>query len=182
MSDKLFWSVRIPRTATREELTALDLEIGGLPPSYRAFAEQYGAGLANGLILIFMPFPCASGTFQSEGRGLTGILNDFVGDWIADGGTPGEQDCLEPYDKQSIGAATRYKDLVFFARSENGETFCWLRTDDRYTFYALDRAFLSLRYGGDDLMTMIGDMQTDKVKAILGTGYAPLLSSFVGSD
>ena len=180
MIDKLFSSVRITRTATREELTALDAEIGGLPASYRVFAEQYGTGLTNGMILIFMPFPCAAGTFQIEGSGLTDILNDFIADWIADGRAPGELDCLEPYDKQSVGVAARYKDLVFFGKSENGESFCWLRTDDRYKFYALDRAFLSMRYGGDDLMTMIGDMQTDKVKAILGTGYKPLPSSFVG--
>ena len=180
MTDKLFSSVRIARTATPEELTALDAEIGGLPPSYRVFAKQYGAGLTNGLIRIFMPFSSAAGLFQSEGEGLIDILNDFVADWIADGRAPGKEDCLEPYDQQSVGVAARYKDLIFFAKSENGESFCWLRTDDCYRFYVLDRAFLSLRYGGDDLMTLIGDMQTDKVKTILGTGYEPLPSSFVG--
>ena len=76
--------------------------------------------------------------------------------------------------------AARYKELVFFAASENGGALCWLRTGDRYAFHTLDRAFLSLRYGGDDLLTMIADMQTSKVKQLLGNGYDPLPSSFVG--
>jgi hypothetical protein len=178
----LFASLRITRTATRDELAALDRTVGGVPRSYRTFAETYGAGRTNGLLLIFMPFRCPSGTFDDRGTGLAETLDDFVTRWIDDGGRPGDLDCLEPYDTESVGVAARYKELVFFATSENGESFCWLRTGDRFTFYTLDRAFLSLRYGGDDLLGMIGDLQTSKVKRLLGTGYEPLPSSFVGLD
>lgn len=180
MSRPLFASLRITRTATQDELSALDTAVGGLPPSYRTFAEVYGTGRTSGLLLIFMPFQCPSGTFEYPGGGLTDVLDGFVSQWLADGGQPGDLDCLEPYDEESVGVAARYKELVFFAKSENGEAFCWLRTGDRYAFYTLDRAFLSLRYGGDDLLSMIGDMQTGKVKQLLGTGYEPLPSSFEG--
>ena len=180
MTRPLFASLRITRTATRDELNALEAVVGGLPPSYRAFAETYGTGLTNGLLLIFMPFRCPSCTFEDRGAGLTDVLDGFVSQWIADGGHPGDLDCLEAYDDESVGVAARYKELVFFAASENGQAFCWLRTGDRYAFYTLDRAFLSLRYGGDDLLAMIADMQTGKVKQLLGTGYEPLPSSFAG--
>lgn len=180
MTQPLFASIQITRAATQDELAALETAIGGLPPSYRTFAETYGTGRTNELLLIFMPFSCPSGTFEDRGRGLTDVLVDFVARWIADGGQLGDLDCLEPYDEESVGVAARYNELVFFATSENGESFCWLRTDDRFAFYTLDRAFLSVRYGGDDLLAMIGEMQTDKVKRLLGTGYEPLPSSFVG--
>ena len=180
MTRPLFAVHRIVRTATSDELAALEDSVGGLPPSYRSFAETYGSGLTNGLILIFMPFRCGAGTFEHQGGGLTDVLNEFIAGLIAEGDRPGDPDCLEPYDEESVGVAARYRELVFFARSENGQAFCWLRTGQRYAFYTLDRAFLSLRYGGENLLAMLADMQSSKVKQLLGTGYEPLPSIFEG--
>ena len=182
MADDLFSSAQIGRTATRAELMALDAIIGPLPPSYRDFAETYGDGLTNALILVFMPFDGGAGEFVSESGGLKDLLDEFMAERLADGDLPGDEDCLQPYDEESRGVAIKYREFVFFARSENGETFVWLEMEGTFSFYSLDKAFLSLRYCGDSLLEMISRLQTSQIKLMLGTGYGPLPSTFIGMD
>jgi hypothetical protein len=174
----LFATHRTGRTSTKEELAATEQKIGPLPASYRDFASRYGAGLTNGLILIFMPFPSPVGELVDEHEMETERLQNMLASYLEDGAELGGIDCLEPYDEQSRHVAARYRELVFFARSENGERFAWLATDDGDQFFCIDRACFSVRYCGTDLAEMIRAMQTEAVQSMLGAGYQPLASTF----
>ncbi len=180
--EPLFATARITRTATKAELDAAEAILGPLPPSYRRFAEQYGAGLTNGLMIVFMPFSSPAIDLVVRGRQLMKRTQLLLSGFLEDGATLGGEDCLEPYDEESQGVGPHYEELVFFARSENGESFAWWRRDGAYTFFSIDRACLSVRYGGSDLFEMIRRMQTLQVKQVLGSRYEPLPSTFVGYE
>lgn len=53
---QLFNRSSVSRKATAEEISAVEAEIGALPPSYKTFAETFGYGTTNGLFVIEMPF------------------------------------------------------------------------------------------------------------------------------
>ena len=146
----LFATARITRTATQAELDAAEAILGPLPPSYRRFAEQYGAGLTNGLMIVFIPFSNPDVDLVVRGRQLMKRTQSVLSESLENGATLGGEDCLEPYDEESQGVGPHYEELVFFAWSQNGESFAWWRRDGEYTFFSIDHTCLSVRYGGSD--------------------------------
>lgn len=94
----------------------------------------------------------------------------------------GDIDCLEPYDSESEIVADRYRDLLIFAKSENGELFGWLATSEGHQFFCIDRACFSVRYCGCDLFQLIKALQSDAVKTMMGEGYQSLPAVFEGFD
>lgn len=176
--DDLFAMARITCAASDAELDAAEAILSVLPQSYRAFAKRYGGGVACGLVVLCSPAP--GGDLIARAQVLTARLRLRISYSLEDGAELGGVDCLEPYDDGSRGVAARYRELVVFANSINGEFFAWLPVGDTFIFYAIDRACLSVRFGGYDLCAMIRALQTEQVKDILGSGYTPLPSTFEG--
>ncbi|MGI2035161.1 SMI1/KNR4 family protein [Rhizobium panacihumi] len=178
----LFDQSSVTRAATEEEIAETERQVGPLPECYKRFAATFGYGTTNNLFIIEMPFAV------TEDRGLIergGFLRDQVR-WLVDGHREdgleiGEEDCLEAYDEESRDVAAFFHRLQFFGKSENGEYLCWRSIGDgMFRFHVIDRACLSIRYGGASLIDFIRASQTDAVKTMLGAGYERLPRTFAG--
>ncbi len=179
---QLFIRSSVTRTASTEEISAVEAEIGALPPSYKTFAETFGCGTTNGLFVIEMPF----NMFGHDGLVVRGdALHEQV-HWLVDqlredGAEVGDLDCLEPYDEESQDVAGFFDDLRFYGNSINGEYLCWRREHGAFKFYVIDRACLSIRFAGTSLIEFIRRTQTEDVKTLLGSGYEKLPRTFEGA-
>ena len=67
---------------------------------------------------------------------------------------------------------------MVFADNIDGGYHAWLRAGDASAFHTIDRACMSVRFGGTDFVATVRATQTEHVRAILGAGYAPLLRTF----
>jgi len=186
MSDdvtQLFDRSNVTRKATAEEISAVEAEIGALPPSYKTFAETFGYGTTNGLFVIEMPFNMfGHGGLAVRGEALHEQVHWLVDQLREDGAEVGDLDCLEPYDEESQDVASFFDDLRFYGNSINGEYLCWRRDKDgAFKFYVIDRACLSIRFAGTSLIEFIRRTQTDDVKTLLGSGYEKLPRTFEGA-
>ncbi|MGV1873905.1 SMI1/KNR4 family protein [Agrobacterium rosae] len=186
MSDdltQLFDRSNVTRTASAEEISAVEAHIGVLPPSYKAFAETFGYGTTNGLFVIEMPFNMfGSDGLLVRGRVLHEQVHWLVDQLLEDGCGVGDPDCLEPYDEESCDIAIFFEDLRFYGNSINGQYLGWRRDQDgSFKFYVIDRACLSIRFVGTSLIEFIRRTQTDEVKTLLGSGYDALPSTFEGA-
>ena len=180
---QLFNRSSVSRKATAEEISAVEAEIGALPPSYKTFAETFGYGTTNGLFVIEMPFNMFGRCgLVVRGDALHEQVHWLVDQLLDDGAEVGDRDCLEPYDEESQGIASFFDDLRFYGISINGEYLCWRRdTDGAFKFYVIDRACFSIRFAGTSLIEFIRRTQTEDVKTLLGSGYEKLPSTFEGA-
>ncbi|NTE89652.1 SMI1/KNR4 family protein [Agrobacterium rubi] len=186
MSDdfsQLFDHPNVTRTASVEEISAVEAKIGAMPPSYKTFAETFGYGTTNGLFVIEMPF----NMFGSDGLLVRGCAPQEQVHWLVnqlreDGCKVGELDCLEPYDEGSRDIASFFDELRFYGNSINGEYLCWRRDQDgSFKFHVIDRACISIRFAGTSIIDFIRRTQTSDVKTLLGSGYSPLARTFEGA-
>ena len=180
---QLFNRSSVSRKATAEEISAVEAEIGELPPSYKTFAETFGYGTTNGLLIIEMPFDMfGHGGLVVRKDALHEQVHWLVDQLREDGAEVGDLDCLEPYDEESRDVARFFDDLRFYGNSINGEFLCWWPDKDgAFKFYVIDRACLSIRFAGTSLIEFIRRTQTDDVKTLLGSGYEKLPSTFEGA-
>ncbi|MES5100587.1 hypothetical protein ABUK73_20350 [Agrobacterium sp. BA1120] len=180
---QLFDRSNVTRAASVEEISAVEAEIGALPPSYNIFARTFGYGTTNGLFVIEMPFSM----FGNDGLLVRGVeirdqVHSLVAEYREDGIEIGDLDCLEPYDDESRDIASFFDDLRFFGSSINGEYLCWRRDrDDSFKLHVIDRACFSIRFAGTSLIEFIRRTQTDDVKNLLGSGYEALPRTFEGA-
>ncbi|MEB2846979.1 hypothetical protein GAO09_16330 [Rhizobiales bacterium RZME27] len=179
----LFEQSSVTRTATDEEIAEAERQIGALPECYKRFAATFGYGTTNNLFIIEMPFGMdANSGLIARGDMLRDQVRWLVDGHCEDGLEIGEEDCLEPYDEESRDVAAFVDRLQFFGKSVNGEYLCWRATDDgMFRFHVIDRACLSIRYGGASLIDFIRASQTDAVKTMLGMGYERLPRTFEGA-
>ncbi|PPU66207.1 hypothetical protein [Xanthomonas pisi] len=179
----LFERATITRTASAEEISDLQAQIGPLPPSYTLFARTFGYGTTNGLFVIEMPFSM----FGNDGLLVRGVelhdqVHSLVDQYRQDGIAIGDLDCLEPYDDESRDIAGFFDALRFYGSSINGEFLCWRRDqDETFKFYVIDRACASIRFAGTSLIHFIRNAQTSSIKTLLGSGYEALPRTFEGA-
>ncbi|MBB4131795.1 hypothetical protein [Xanthomonas sp. 3075] len=180
---QLFDRSNITRTASAEEISAVEAQIGPLPPCYKIFARTFGYGTTNGLFVIEMPFSM----FGSDGLLVRGVeihdeVHSLVDAYREDGIEIGDLDCLEPDDDESRPVARFFDDLRFYGSSVNGEYLCWRRDQDEgFTFHLIDRACFSIRFAGTSLIEFIRKTQTNDIKTLLGSGYQALPRTFEGA-
>lgn len=179
---QLFDRATITRTASADEISDLQAQIGPLPPSYALFARTFGYGTTNGLFVIEMPFSM----FGNDGLLVRGVelhdqVHSLVDQYLEDGIAIGDLDCLEPYDDESRDIAHFFDALRFYGSSINGEYLCWRRDQDDFKFYVIDRACLSIRCAGTSLIQFIRKAQTSEIRTVLGSGYQALPRTFEGA-
>ncbi len=84
------------------------------PPSYREFVQRYGYGLSCGLFLIYIPMDKYPDSWHIRSKEIISTYQDVLDD----------EDSLW-FDLEPDVTYQKLKDLIPFAKSDNGEYLFW---------------------------------------------------------
>lgn len=146
----------------------------GFPPSYQAFAREFGWGRLGQLLLLYVP------------------LGDYVDSWLVR--SPAIRQALLACYQDADPAADSFlwepdgypgleQALLPFAKSENGQYLAWdtshRRPDQELPIYVIAARMAGLRYAGATLDEVVARcLHPHEVRRVLGPGYAPLPPTF----
>jgi hypothetical protein len=145
----------------------------GFPPSYQAFATEFGWGRLGRLFLIYVPLGEYADSWLVRSPHIRQALAEFYQDLDPD----------DPFVLEPDGYLGLEKSLVPFAMSENGEYLAWdtshRRPDQELPIYVLASRMGGLRYAGATLQECIARcLNPLEVTQVLGPSYGPLPSTF----
>lgn len=139
-----------------------------LPQSYADFASTLGYGLLCGLFIVYVPMASHPDSLPVRSRELHAMLNDSID--------------ADLFEYEPDGSPALVRRLVPFGISENGHTLAWdpaEATGDRECMiYVVAPKTLAVRRGASDLYTFVEQCLDERVRAMLGSGYAPLKPTF----
>lgn len=161
-----------PTLATADETALAQTRLAGgfgLPASYRDFARTYGYGLLCGLLIIFVPIPdCDEDDLVTRSPALGAFFREGIAE--------------EWFEYEPDGSPDLVARLVPFGISENGHFLAWnpaeITGPDEAMIYVVSPKFLAVRRAAPTLYELIAGCLDERVKQILGSGYAPLPATF----
>lgn len=139
-----------------------------LPQSYCDFVTQFGYGLLSNLLIIYVPMPGFGDDLSQRSKALMRVIKESIADDLFE---------YKPHGNRKLAER-----LVPFGISENGHILAWDPADntakDEYQLYAIGSKCLAIRKAGENLYSLIEQIQDKRVKKILGEGYEPLEPNF----
>lgn len=145
----------------------------GFPPSYQAFAKEFGWGRLGGLLLIYVPLGDYPDSWLVRSSYMRQALDAFYAEMEPD----------YPFFLEPDGYLGLECSLLPFAMSENGEYLAWDTSkrgpDEELPIYVIASRLGGLRYGGANLNEFVERCLSEQaIKQVLGPGYPPLLPTF----
>ena len=145
----------------------------GFPPSYQAFAKEFGWGRLGGLFLIYVPL----GDYPDSWLVRSPYIREAIAAFYA------EMEPDAPFPLEPDGYLGLERSLLPFAMSENGEYLAWDTSkrgpDKELPIYVIASRMGGLRYGGANLNEFVERCLSEQaVKQVLGPGYPPLPPTF----
>jgi hypothetical protein len=155
--------------ADPSELEALQLAEGfQLPPSYRDFATRFGYGLLCDLLIIYIPMEGEGDSLRVRHQELRETMEQTLEDGL--------------FEFEPDGSPELVSRLLPFGISENGHTLAWDPTErtgsGECMIYVIGSKFLAVRRATPDLYSFIEHCLDERVRKMLGSGYAPLPARF----
>lgn len=145
----------------------------GFPPSYKAFAKDFGWGHLGNLFLIYVPLGAYPDSWLVRSSFIRKAMDDFYQEMESD----------DPFLLEPDGYLGLQDTLLPFAMSENGEYLAWdiskRGPDKELPIYVIASRMGGIRYGGADLQEFVERCLSEpEVKQVLGPGYPPLPPTF----
>ena len=153
---------------TDAEVARTEAQLGlKLPPSYLEFVRGFGYGRLGRLVLLFSPLQGPPETLATRSPGLAETLKEGVE--------------LELVEYEPDGSPELLQRLVPFGISENGHVWAWDPAEPQgaeLPVYVLGTKLLSVTRAGADLGDAVDCLFDERVRRVLGPGYAPLPRTF----
>lgn len=145
----------------------------GFPPSYQAFAQEFGWGRLGGMFLIYVPLGDQPDSWLVRSPCIREAMTAFYQELNPD----------DPFELEPDGYLGLEKALLPFAMSENGEYLAWDTSKrgptNELPLYVIAARMGGVRYGGASLTEFVESCLSEQaVKQVLGPGYKPLPPTF----
>lgn len=152
-----------------------------LPASYRAFAQECGAGRIGGRVRVATPCPVESADLVTRAHLIAHSVAVAI-DSLAD--NPLTRDEPHRFTVEGDADAALMERACFFGETESGAFLFWdvVPGMTEYEVWALGPDLETIHFGGADLLAFVRGLQGEEILHILGEGASPLPSTFEGDD
>lgn len=152
-----------------------------LPPSYKAFARECGAGLIGGQLRIFTPVPVEAADIVPRAHLISHSVAVAI-ESLAE--NPLTRDEPFRFTVEGDADAALMDRACFFGQTEGGAFLFWDVVPDvaEYEVWALGSDLENVHLGGADLVALVEGLQGTEILHILGEGARPLPATFIGDD
>lgn len=182
MWEGVFSEMRPGLVSSEADLGRTEAELGfRLPRSYRAFAQECGAGRIGGQIRIATPVPEPAADLVVRGHLIAHGIAQAI-DNLAD--NPLTQGEPHRFTVDGDADAALMERACFFGETENGSFLFWDVVPDaiEYEVGVLAADLETVYFGGADLLAFVKSLQSAGILHSLGEDAAPLPSRFEGDD
>ncbi|GLS42533.1 SMI1/KNR4 family protein [Methylobacterium brachythecii] len=168
--------------STEADLSRAEAELGfALPASYRAFAQECGAGRIGGQLRIATPVSVPSADIVTRAHVVAHSVAVAI-DSLSE--NPLTRDEPHRFTIEGDADAALMERAAFFGETTGGSFLFWDVTPGvgEYEIWALDADLETIHFGGTDLLALVRGLQGAEILHILGGADAPLPSLFEGDD
>lgn len=176
MWDAVFGTLHPGARSSEAEIARAEGELGfPLPESYRSFARDCGAGLANGHFRIATPLPYPAADLVTRAALIADSVNAAIQALSA-------ADTPHLFDIED-GDLSRLERACFFGEGEDGSFLFWdVSGTGEYPIWVMAPDLETVRFGGDTLDAFFQRTQGLTILDILGDGTPPLAATFEGIE
>lgn len=178
----LFTEFRPGFLSSDDDLARAEAELGfPLPPTFKAFARECGAGRLGGQVRIATPVPVQAANLTTRAH----LISHAVATAI-DGLTDNPLTRGEPhrFTIEGDADAALMERACFFGETTGGAFLFWdvVPGAEEYEIWVLGPDLETIHLGGADLVEFVRGLQGLEIPHILGEGASPLPSIFEGDD
>ncbi len=188
MWDGVFDEARPGVLSQADDIARAEAELGfRMPPSFRSFAETFGAGSIGGHLRLFTPLPIPEADLVARAHLISHAIATAI-DGLAQ--TAGADDEPHRFTVEGDADAALMERACFFGQTEAGAFVFFdvvpeaetVATRGEYEIWVLGPDLETVHYGGPDLVAFVRGLTGDESGHILGAGVEPLPAVFVGDD
>lgn len=182
MWDGVFSQVRPGVVSSDRDIARAEGALGfRLPPSYRAFSRECGAGVIGGQVRIFTPVPVEAADIVPRAHIISHSVAVAIESLAAN---PLTRDEPFRFTVEGDADAALMDRACFFGTTEGGAFLFWdvVEGEEEYEVWALGSDLETVHYGGASLVELVKGLQGHEILHILGEGARPLPATFEGDD
>ena len=152
-----------------------------LPPSFKAFARECGAGRIGGQVRVATPVPVEAADLVTRAHLIAHAIAVAIDSLKSN---PLTRDEPHRFTIEGDADAALMERACFFGETEGGAFLFWDVVPDtsEYEVWVLGADLENIHYGGADLLAFVEGLQGREVPHILGEGASPLPATFEGDD
>lgn len=180
MWDGVFTQARAGLRSSGEDIARAEGALGfPLPPSYKAFARECGAGVIGGQVRIFTPVPVEAADIVPRAHIISHSVAVAIESLTAN---PLTRDEPFRFTVEGDADAALMDRACFFGTTEGGAFLFWdvVEGSDEYEVWALGSDLENVHFGGATLVDLVKGLQGTEILHILGEGASPLPATFEG--
>ncbi len=186
MWDGVFDEARPGVLSQADDIARAEAELGfRMPPSFRSFAETFGAGSIGGHLRLFTPLPIPEADLVARAHLISHAIATAI-DGLAQ--TAGADDEPHRFTVEGDADAALMERACFFGQTEAG-AFVFFdvepeagKKNGEFEIWVLAPDLETVHYGGSDLVAFVRGLTGDESGHILGVGMEPPPAVFVGDD
>lgn len=182
MWENVFAEFRPGLLSGADDLARAEAALGfPLPPSYRAFAQECGAGRIGGQVRIATPVPVEAADLVTRAHLISHSVAVAIEALAAN---PLTRDEPFRFTVEGDADAALMERACFFGTTESGAFLFWdvVPGAREYEVWALGADLETIHHGGADLLAFVENLLGAEILHILGPGADPLPASFEGDD
>ena len=168
--------------STEEGLARAEAALGfPLPPSYRAFARECGAGRIGGQVRIATPVPVEAADLVTRAHVISHSVAVAI-ERLAE--NPLTRDEPFRFTVEGDADAALMERACFFGTTDAGAFLFWdvVPGASEYEIWVLGADLETIHHGGADLVEFVKSLGRADIAHVLGGDTSPLPSRFEGDD